>query len=195
MGEIHKIGTDGLWGIASGECSTLMGEKSSEVVDGRGTEDEKKINPREASMRKSDVKKYEKYQGGMGVVEYKQYRFGGWFWNTDYAVQDMYKTDPNIPLETVEIPPDGKRGTFDDFGRVVKVSYKGNVKGTTEAILQIGREGSNFLAISIADERMAEAAIKYLKSGKLADFSYSKKVIAGIHDTNLRLFRLSVKHD
>ncbi|HWQ60512.1 MAG TPA: hypothetical protein VN420_05220 [Candidatus Fimivivens sp.] len=198
MGQLTKFSIKGLL-IKSGEGQLLLGRESTpySITTGDGTE---RINPWYFSADPSVCNTLNEKAGDYVVLHYVQSRVANTFvQDTDYTVDKVYGVTRKDPVPRLyEVAKDrGGKSEGVRVGRIVKVSYKGNVNKTYELMLQQGDAGNQFKHMTITDDGMYQYAIKVLMSGKKVKVYYVESffVFPGTRDTNYQVWKIEVPED
>lgn len=165
--------------MRNGEGQLLLGKESSPLAAGYKTSDgvvvPKSTNPWYFSTTSKMAKVVEQYRGKYVWVKYQQHRINTSTRDTDYEVVEIGEVTRELPNPAVyEVSKSWslKSGGNSKAGRIVKTSLKGTLIGTWEVMVQVGEAGNQFKIISVSDEAIYNAAVKYLKSGKMAIINY-----------------------
>jgi hypothetical protein len=177
--KVKKLGVQ-----QSTECELQLGKNSSAGTVFRDGE-EVQINPWAFSAEAEQLDQLMAYVGKAVYVQYKQVRAKmiSAYW-TDYVLQDVGLLQASPP----QPPAFGDDAMRADFairrssgrrvGRIVKASNKGGLLKSmfglksNEVIIQIGGEGSHFIAMSIKDADLFAYAVEWAKTGRLATIYY-----------------------
>jgi len=88
---------------------------------------------------------------------------------------------------------EGSKSEGQRVGRFVKLSEKGLVNKTFEAMFQQGNSGNQFKSMSISSQKMYDCALQFLKTGAKVKIQYSQSfiVVPGSRDTNYDIVSIS----
>lgn len=198
--KVKKLGVQ-----KSAECELQLGKNSSGGTIFRDGE-EVRINPWAFSAEAEQLDQLMSYVGKAVYVHYKQVRAKvmSAYW-TDYILQEIG------PLKAKAIQPAAfgddtmradfaiRRSSGRRVGRIVKASNKGGLLKSVfglksnEVILQIGGEGSHFIAMSVKDADLFAYAVEWAKSGRLATIHYDDNavVLFSTRETQYVIWRIS----
>ncbi len=189
----------------STECELQLGKASSGgtiIRDGKDV----RINPWAFSADAKQFEQLMEYVGKAVYVRYRQVRtkVASAYW-TDYIMQEIGPLDPALPKQ--EALGDEKmradfairRSSGIRVGRIVKASNKGGIAKSlfglksNEIIIQLGGEGSHFIAMSITDAELFAYALEWAKSGKLAKVHYDDNATSpfSTRETQYVIWRIS----
>lgn len=198
--KVKKLGVQ-----KSTECELQLGKASSGGTIFRDGE-EVQINPWAFSADAEHLERLLSHVGKAVYVRYHQVRAKvmSAYW-TDYVMQDIGPLNPALPRQAAfgdeTMRPDFaiRRSSGIRVGRVVKASNKGGLTKTlfglksNEVIIQIGGEGSHFMAMSIVDADLFAYALEWAKSGKLAKIQYDDNAtsLLSTRETQYVIWRIS----
>lgn len=198
MGKLDKASVKGL--VNSCEAQLLLGRESTPYVKTTGSGDDKTqttINPWYFSGSEDGCEELMGYGGKYVWIRYEQYRSTNVFTrDTDYNWREVQPVTKRAPSKSsyATAEPKGWKSDGYRFGRIVKASYKGNVFGTWEIMLQVGDSGAQFKNMSITDEDMYNYALEVLKAGVPVKISYNESFIRNpaARDTTYQVWRIEV---
>lgn len=198
--KVKKLGVQ-----KSTECELQLGKNSSGGTifrDGK----EVRINPWAFSAESGQLDQLMSYVGKAVYVQYKQVRakMMSAYW-TDYVLEEIgplkvsAPPQPALGADTMRADFAIRRSSGRRVGRIVKASNKGgllkSVVGlkSNEVIIQIGGEGSNFIAMSIKDADLFAYAVEWAKTGRLATIHYDDNAAAlfSARETQYVIWRIS----
>jgi hypothetical protein len=198
--KVKKLGVQ-----RSAECALQLGKASSGGTIFRDGE-EVQINPWAFSADDQHLDQLMSYVGKAVYVRYQQVRAKvmSAYW-TDYVMQEIGPLDASLPRqqafgdETMRADFAIRRSSGIRVGRIVKASNKGGLAKTmfgltsNEVIIQLGGEGSHFMAMSIIDADLFAYALEWAKSGKLAKIQYDDNAASlfSTRETQYVIWRIS----
>jgi len=174
---------------STGEGQVMLGLNSSQA-SWTGSDGQQQENPWAFSSTLEQVQQFGGLEGRTVAVEYHQimHRWHAWKGDTDYRLVQMQPIDPTLAdaagVEVKRRP--GLRSTGRRVGRLVKVTRKGVALKTWEVTVQAADGGNSFLDMSMLDDEIYEAAIAYLRSGRLLNIGYIETLVRNplSRDTN-----------
>jgi hypothetical protein len=183
MGLLYKLSEKSNWTRLflrdTGEGEIMLGVNSARA-EWRGGDGGAQFNPWAFSASPEQARQYVGLEGRMVAVEYRQVmnRWHGWKGDTAYRLLGMTPIDPRLgPAGGVEVKRHGLRSEGRRIGRLVKVTRKGFATKSWEVTLQEASGGNNFLEMSLLDDEIYDAAIEYLRSGRLLSVSYIESLV------------------
>jgi len=179
----------------TGEGEVMLGLNSSRA-SWMGADGQEQENPWAFSSTTAQVEEFGGLEGRTVAVEYRQimHRWHAWKGDTDYRLVRMQAVDPSLAdpagVEVKRRP--GLRSTGRRVGRLVKVTRKGVAVKSWEVTIQAADGGNSFLEMSMLDDEIYEAAIDYLRSGRLLNIGYIETLIRNPlnRDTNYAITSL-----
>lgn len=198
--KVKKLGVQ-----KSTECELQLGKNSSGGTifrDGK----EVNINPWAFSAEAAQLEQLMSYVGKAVYVQYKQVRakMMSAHW-TDYILQEIGSLkataaqQPAFGDDTMRADFAIRRSSGRRVGRIVKASNKGALLKSmfglksNEVIVQIGGEGSHFIAMSIKSADLFTYAVEWAKTGRLATIHYDDNaaVLFSTRETQYVIWRIS----
>lgn len=200
MGQLTKFSIKGLIN-KSGEGEMLVGNESTPYVKTFSCGDQvckETLNPWDFSVDPNNsvlIKQLNDLSGEYVVLQYHQAIVrNAVSYNTSYMVVGAWPVSQSLNPATCTAKnmEAGSRSSGFRVGRVVKVSNKGKLVKSWEAIVQVGNSGSQFIKMSIEDETMANCALVYLRSGKKVKVNYEQSIIRNPleSDTNYEITKI-----
>ena len=199
MGMLSKFSAKGIF-KKTGEGELLLGNESSPLVHVEGQGEGSRTVQDNPWAFSCDVETYQRLRPLIGeyvAVQYRQMHLTGPLsGDTDYRIVDMKAVDPELaPRQAVLRTGDhGGRSDGDRPGRIVKATVKGNLSKTWELQMQVGNAGTQFIAMSVTDEAMFNAAVAFLRSGRRVKVTYTQSVFFNPlnRDTNYEVLGISL---
>ena len=198
--KVKKLGVQ-----KSTECELQLGKNSSGGTifrDGK----EVRINPWAFSAEAAQLEQLMSYVGKAVYVHYKQVRakMMSAYW-TDYVLQEIGPLKVSAPqqsafgADTMRADFAVRRSSGIRVGRIVKASNKGGLLKSVfglksnEVIIQIGGEGSHFIAMSVIDADLFAYAVEWAKTGRLATIHYDDNAatLFSARETQYVIWRIS----
>ena len=180
VGQLTKFSVKGIIN-KSGEGQLLMGYEGAPYIIKNSEGDIKEVvNPWYFSADEKFYEKMKKYYGKYVVIEYRQARIHNpLFRDTDYNVTAIYPvSDKYLPREdSIWVKGSGSKSEGFRTGRFVKLSFKGTIGKSFEAILQQGNSGNQFKHLSIKDKEIYNYAVKVAKTMKKVRVDYKESIL------------------
>lgn len=202
MGQLSKFSVKGI-AVKSGEGQLLMGREGTPYVivstDSEGNETKKTINPWYFSAPSSKQNEVSQYAGEYVWVSYNQAHIQNPLqYDTDYlltSIQPVSREYPDVSCEMEE--PSGAKSDGFRVGRIVKISQKGTVAKSFEAMIQIGNAGNQFKNMSVESAEMFNCAVSFLKSGMKVKIFYNESLLRNPlnRDTSYYIWKISPLED
>jgi hypothetical protein len=198
MGLLYKLSEKSNWTRLfvrdTGEGEVMLGVNSARA-EWRGGDGQAQFNPWAFSATVEQARRYVGMEGRMVAVEYRQVidRWHGWKGDTAYRLVQIMPLEPRLgPAAGVEVKRHGMRSAGRRIGRLVKVTRKGIAAKSWEVTVQEASGGNNFLEMSLLDDEIYDAAVEYLRSGKLLSISYIESLVRNPlnRDTNYAIIGL-----
>jgi len=198
MGLLYKLSEKSNWTRLflrdTGEGEVMLGVNSARA-EWRGGDGRAQFNPWAFSASLEQARHYLGLEGRMVAVEYRQVidRWHGWKGDTAYRLVQMAPVEPHLGAAAgVEVKRRGLRSEGRRIGRLVKVTRKGIATKSWEVTVQEASGGNTFLEMSLLDDEIFDAAVGYLRSGKLLSISYIESLVRNPlnRDTNYAIIGL-----
>lgn len=179
---------------ATGEGEVMLGVNSA-AAEWKGPDGEMQYNPWAFSASREQFRDYEGLEGKLVAIEYRRimHRWHSWKGDTNYRLLGMSPVDPKLgDVEGVEVKRGGLRSSGRRVGRLVKVTHKGIGVKSWEVTVQEAGTGNNFVDMSMIDDEIVDAAVAYLRSGRLLSIGYVETLIRNPlnRDTNYAITAL-----